>query len=113
MITLNRDRYTILGLNRLASEIVDWRTRQGFTMPASIDETDLTLSKLALVHSEVSEATEAVRVGDLGNFTEEIADVVIRCLDITGTLGIDLEAAIRSKMLRNEARPHRNGGKRA
>lgn len=109
MGTITRERYTIPGLNILALEITEWRERQGFTMPASINETDLLMSRLALVHSEVSEALEAVRVGDLWNFREEIADTFIRLLDMTAALGVDIEAEIRGKMLRNEMRPHKHG----
>lgn len=79
--------------------------------------------KLALIHSEVSEALEAYRGGFLGcivdadslkpeGFASELADVLIRCGDLAGALGIDLEAAVKQKMAYNATRPHRHGGKR-
>lgn len=74
-----------------------------------ISLTDLTLSKLALVHSEVSEMVEAARKGDFEGFQEEMADVFIRLLDLAGGMGIDIENAIGEKMSKNEARPFRHG----
>ncbi len=41
----------------------------------------------------------------------EIADVVIRCLDLAGGLGIDLEEIIAEKVAFNRGRKHRHGGK--
>jgi NTP pyrophosphatase (non-canonical NTP hydrolase) len=42
----------------------------------------------------------------------ELADVVIRVLDLAETLGIDLETAMEQKDAYNQTRPHRHGGKR-
>ena len=108
-----------LELNDAALHIAEWRDRAGFTTPASIaprrcgiteaTDGDLMLGKLMLVVSEVSEAAEAVRKNSPENFVEEIADTMIRLLDICGTMGIDIEAAIRLKMAINAARPARHG----
>ena len=79
--------------------------------------------KLCLIHSEVSEALEEHRNGHApteiyytGEKPEgigiELADVVIRVLDLCGALGIDLEGMIELKMTYNATRPHRHGGKR-
>jgi NTP pyrophosphatase (non-canonical NTP hydrolase) len=66
---------------------------------------------LALVHSEVSEALEAVRRHDKVHFAEEMADVVIRVLDCAGGLDIDMDAEIRAKLDRNRTRGFKHGGK--
>lgn len=68
-----------------------------------------TATRLALIHSEVSEALEAMRHNDKENFEEELADTCIRIFDLCGGLGIDLEKAIIEKMVRNEKRPYKHG----
>ena len=76
--------------------------------------------KLALIHSEVSEALECLRVGDMTTgtaaqsskpvgFPSEIADVVIRVADLCGLLGIDLNKEVKMKMRYNRARPYKHG----
>lgn len=42
---------------------------------------------------------------------EELADVIIRAMDTAMTLGIDIERAVRSKMLFNRTRSFRHGGR--
>ena len=84
---------------------------------------------LCLVHSEVSEVLEAYREGcDVTGATEmlahacvpeakpegiasELADVIIRVLDICGLYGIDIGWAVARKMDYNRTRPQRHGGK--
>lgn len=89
---------------------------------------DQLLSKLMLIDTEVAEAAEEVRLkgfnpthtyygGSDGKkplgFPSEMADVIIRIMDLCGHLGVDLEAAIREKHEYNATRSSRHGGKRA
>jgi len=67
---------------------------------------------IALIHSEASEALEAYRVNDKENFIEEMADIVIRVLDCTTGLKMDLEKAITKKLKKNKSRGFRHGGKK-
>lgn len=79
--------------------------------PADWEQTYRIPAVLALIHSEVSEALEAFRVGERECVAEELADVVIRCLDMAAGLDIDLDAEIAAKMEKNRNRPYRHGGK--
>ena len=42
-------------------------------------------------------------------YTDELADVIIASLSVAGKLGIDIDAAVRSKMEINKARPWKHG----
>lgn len=76
--------------------------------------------KLALIHSEVSEALEDYRTGHMERLTvdgrpvgfpSELADIVIRVFDLAAHLKINIEQEILDKMDYNETRSYRHGGK--
>ncbi|MDQ0414206.1 MazG nucleotide pyrophosphohydrolase domain-containing protein [Mesobacillus stamsii] len=75
------------------------------------DEQMETGTTLALIHSEVSEALEADRKGDVENLVEELADVCIRVFDFCGMNEYDLEHMILKKMEKNKYRSYKHGGK--
>lgn len=81
------------------------------------------LAMLMLITTEVAEAAEDVRTGDMltkfeqdgkpVGFPSELADIVIRVFDLAGGLGIDLQHELALKMMHNTTRTHRHGGKLA
>jgi NTP pyrophosphatase (non-canonical NTP hydrolase) len=72
---------------------------------------------LVLIHCEVSECVEALRQGNKADrhlpqykeFDVELADIVIRVMDLSAKLGIDLGAVIKAKVEYNRSRPHKHG----
>lgn len=44
-------------------------------------------------------------------FEDELADIMIRVMDLAAFKGIDLEAHIKAKMRYNQMRPHKHGKK--
>jgi len=65
---------------------------------------------LALIHSEISEATDAYKKGEpLEEVGEELIDAIIRILHLLSALGLDAEKLYQEKMARNWQRPHRYG----
>ena len=93
-------------LSELAHEIRLNNEKNGFIWDTAIDVPAL----LALIHSEVSEALEAYR--DEKPLDEELADVIIRVLDLSDRLGVDIGKALREKVEKNKLRGFRHGRKR-
>ena len=91
------------------------------TQDVQRDANNYVASKLCLVHTEVSEAMEALRDGDMElrigeggkpeGFESELADVIIRVLDLAEALGMDMGKTMAAKMKYNETREHKHGGR--
>lgn len=75
--------------------------------------------KIALMHSELSEALEAVRQGnpqsekipEFTNLEEELADVVLRIMNFGQQLNLRVAEAIIAKDEYNANRAYKHGGK--
>lgn len=82
---------------------------KGFDLPVSVD-TDVV--KIALMHTELSEAVEALRHGNppddkipaFSGVEAELADAVIRIMDFAGGRDLRLGEAIVHKLLYNRTR---------
>lgn len=95
------DDITLKQLSRL---VMEQAKVKGFgTKPEDIDVAE----KIALIHSEISEAYEAYRhknLNDKDGFAEEMGDAIQRILHLCGALGVDVEKAIVEKLRSNEGR---------
>ncbi len=92
-------------INEVAQKNYQWVERMGW-------HNKTTLEALALVASEVGEAINECRnEKPTDAFGEELADIILRVLDIAHWQGIDIEKEITNKMVKNEQRGTRGRDK--
>jgi hypothetical protein len=89
------------GLNERMREVRELCDAKGFSAaPERIWE------MLALIHTEISEATDAYKKGEpIEHVGEELIDASIRILHLLSALGLDADALFDEKMARNWQRP--------
>lgn len=85
-------------LNEIAAKQYDWVERMGW-------HNKTVLENLALIASEVGEAVNECR-GETPTpeFGTELADIILRVVDLAQGQGIDIEAILEAKMALNEKR---------
>lgn len=99
-----------LSLTTLAKEFNDLATKNGFWENPNKGE------RIALMHSELSEALEAIRKpapdDKLPQFSGEVvefADAIIRILDYCHHYNLPIESAVVAKHEYNKTRPYKHG----
>jgi hypothetical protein len=104
-------------LNTLGDHALEIALSKGFS--SGVDNVS---EKLMLTVAELAEALEELRDGRDTNeiyfkgekpegFPVEMADAIIRILQLTAAFGIDMDAAVRMKMEYNMTRPPKHGRK--
>ena len=88
-------------------EITKYAIEKGFDWEKNEADT-----MLLRIHSEVSEASEAIRDEDWDTFAEELADIFIRLANCAEVMGIDLEKEVEKKYSKNIKRAKLHGRKR-
>ncbi|MGH7748799.1 MAG: hypothetical protein ACREQ5_29160 [Candidatus Dormibacteria bacterium] len=73
---------------------------------------------IALIHAELSEGLEALRkdlpsdhITGYSGIEEELADVIIRIMDMAEARNYRVASALLEKIAFNKTRPHKHGGK--
>ena len=90
-------------LNVRVDEVREMCDAKGFS-----SEHERIWEMLALIHTEISEATDAYKKGlSFDEVGEELIDSVIRIFHLISALDLDADAIFDAKMAKNWNRPHK------
>ncbi len=99
---------TMLDLRTLIADFVGARDWNGFHSPKNLAMSIAIEAAEIMEHFQWYSAEEsAMRMADDGlraEMADEVADVIIYCLSLANSTGIDISLAIRTKMARNQER---------
>ena len=101
-------------LKMLGREAYDIAEESGWHEALPPRTTDDQIVRLALIMSEASEGIEWVRKQKPEKLGEELADIIIRTVEMATMYGYDLDGIVEAKMAFNRKRldvPARDGGK--
>ena len=115
MITLDEKRAFLARFDQVQAEVHRIACGHGWWTTEKEDGTCI-----ALMHSELSEALEACRLGNppseicdgVSEVEIELADVIIRIMDFACRRGLHVSDAILAKMEYNRERPYKHGDKK-